>query len=480
MIILVASENAGTGKTTLVTNLAVLFKESENNVLIVDATQNDVARNWRNARNEISSDGEGQVPPPRINYISKYDKLDEKLKQLNKQYDRVIVDCKSGIPSKSDILSEFESAASVAHMVIFPFRPKDFDTLSLIVKHIKKAKKGNPGLVACAVITMYSEADLNETEIDKFFAEHVDTVTLIKPFIYDRDVYQQALNQGSGVIEMDDEEAEAEIRALNSARVKVYKNRNKILPAPTKASETDEEGSTQEQGLETVPSKNGNSVPILNQATRIADKTTKEISEESIEALAREYLDKHNDKMEPLITDVNEALDLSGDSLLTLGDQLAIIFDEIEADDKQSAKKIFVALKKQTAEKVNAFDVNTINKVVKVACNKVISQYRKKSKLPNRWGTLYLLTSLNNEKIHELIASNKITAEITRKDLKGIVDGIKAKKSKTTTIKRLTIKREDGKEVTEKEKNKLVQLLQKNGWVLLEPKTEISAETDVE
>jgi hypothetical protein len=277
-----------------------------------------------------------------------------------------------------------------------------------------------------------------------------------------------------------------EVQNLNSALVKIYKNRNKILPAPTKASETDEEGSNQEQGLETVSSKNGNSVPILNQATRIADKTTKKLSKEAIDALATQYLHKHNE-IEKLITDVNEALDFSNEALdfsdtnlLKLGDELAIIFEDIQTNDKKSAKKVFVEIKKQTAEKVNAFDVNTINKVVKVACNKVISQYRAEKKLPNRWGTLYLLTSFDDEKIHKLIASNKITAEITRKDLKGIVDGIKAKKSKTTTIKRLTIKREDDKEVTEEEKNELVQILQENGWVLHEPKTEVSAETNVE
>jgi hypothetical protein len=224
----------------------------------------------------------------------------------------------------------------------------------------------------------------------------------------------------------------------------------------------------------------------LNQATRIADKTTKKLSKEAIDALATQYLHKHNE-IEKLITDVNEALDFSNEALdfsdtnlLKLGDELAIIFEDIQTNDKKSAKKVFVEIKKQTAEKVNAFDVNTINKVVKVACNKVISQYRAEKKLPNRWGTLYLLTSFDDEKIHKLIASNKITAEITRKDLKGIVDGIKAKKSKTTTIKRLTIKREDDKEVTEEEKNELVQILQENGWVLHEPKTEVSAETNVE
>lgn len=207
--------------------------------------------------------------------------------------------------------------------------------------------------------------------------------------------------------------------------------------------------------------------------------TNKKLSEEEINALATKYLDKHNE-IGKLIDDVNDALDISDDSFLILGDQLAIIFDEIEANDKPAAKKVFVALKKQTAEKVKAFDVNTINKVVKVARNKVISQYRKENKLPNRWGTLYLLTSFNDEKIHDLIAFNGVTVDTTRKELKQIADGIKGRKSKPATIKRLTIKRADDKEVTDKERDKLVQFLQKNGWVLHEPKSEIRTETETE
>lgn len=190
--------------------------------------------------------------------------------------------------------------------------------------------------------------------------------------------------------------------------------------------------------------------------------TNKKLSEEEINALATKYLDKHNE-IGKLIDDVNDALDFSDDSFLILGNQLAAIFDEIEGDDKPAAKKVFIALKKKTAEKVKAFDVNTINKVVKVARNKVISQYRKENKLPNRWGTLYLLTSFDDEKIHELIMGNGITVNTTRKELKEIADGLKGKKTIPTKTKRLTIKRADDSEITDKERAKIIQLLDKNG-----------------
>jgi cellulose biosynthesis protein BcsQ len=285
MIILVASENAGTGKTTLVTNLAVWLKKQKqnNNVVIVDDTQTKVAAKWVRARNKIS-DVKGKL----IKCITECNNFIKELKQLNEKYDRVIVDCESGISLESDLFLEFDSAASVANMVIFPFRasPKDFYTLPLIVKHIKEAKEDNPKLVACAVI-ICSETDLSETEIDEVFAEHVDTVTLIKPFIHDRDMYQQALNEGYSVIEMNDEEAEAEIRELNSALVKIYNNRNKILPAPTEVSETDEEGSTQEQGLETVPSAPDT---FLSSTNFSPQKFSSQLKSYSIEQLAKEYL----------------------------------------------------------------------------------------------------------------------------------------------------------------------------------------------
>jgi len=217
-------------------------------------------------------------------------------------------------------------------------------------------------------------------------------------------------------------------------------------------------------------------------------KLSKEEEKEEIDASATGYIDNHNE-LKKLISDVNTAQGNSDDSFLSLGYQLAAVADEFEkkVTDKKLAKKVFVAIKKQTAEKVNAFDVNTLNKVVKVASNKVISKYRTEQKLPNHWGTLYLLTSLDDEQIEALVDSNEDVANgtnalvnTTRKDLKKIVDSIKGTDPKPKEIKRLIIVRKDGGYIKENDnaKAKLVQFLAKNGWMLHELKAKPSNEPE--
>lgn len=259
MIILVGSENAGTGKSTLVTNLAVLFSRTENinKVFLVDVDARCISADWFDSRKEI------KMPPSliSINCVTEYIDLSQKLEELNERGQRIIVDFPAGLSS------EFQAALSVANFVIFPFRPLkgDLDTLPVVVEAVKKAN--NPKLVACAVITKYSDdAELEKTEIKKRFAKYADIITLIKPVINNKQVYKKLFNEGYGAVDLEECEADdpattiaiysagKEIRALNSARIKVYNDKkNKKQTTATELSEIDEDNS-QKHELESVPS----------------------------------------------------------------------------------------------------------------------------------------------------------------------------------------------------------------------------------
>jgi hypothetical protein len=154
-----------------------------------------------------------------------------------------------------------------------------------------------------------------------------------------------------------------------------------------------------------------------------------------------------------LIDEVSNKSDISDETFLKLGDQLVDIAQQISNSDyingdEKKAKKVFIAVKKATAERAKAFDVNTINKVVKVSRNEKIKEYRKSGTLPNRWGTLYLLTSLTNEQIDDLVTKNNVTKNITRIEMSKFVNEMKGKEhhsSKDVPVVTFTTK--DGTEL---------------------------------
>lgn len=154
------------------------------------------------------------------------------------------------------------------------------------------------------------------------------------------------------------------------------------------------------------------------------------------------YLSKHPD-IDDLINNINESEKMSGASLLKFGDKLAEIRDEIEVNEiisKSIKKKIFTQLKKQTAERVHAFDVNTINRIVKISTHAGIRKFRQEGKLPERWGTLALLTNCTQEFIQQLIDNGSLDSNTSRKELKIILDGNKPEIfSKNESIMTITL-----------------------------------------
>jgi hypothetical protein len=136
-------------------------------------------------------------------------------------------------------------------------------------------------------------------------------------------------------------------------------------------------------------------------------------------------IDYVNSDVVKLINDVDNSAGKQDETLLALGDKLAEIKIKIQSDnsnDEKKAKSIFSAVKKETANKLKTTDITTINKLVKITTNPIISKFRQEKKLPNRWGTLALLTTLEDEQINKLVVVNKVNHTITRIELKELVD----------------------------------------------------------
>lgn len=185
--------------------------------------------------------------------------------------------------------------------------------------------------------------------------------------------------------------------------------------------------------------------------------------------IATTYIDSN---VLSLIKNVDNSIGKQDETLLALGDKLAEIKKQVAIDnndDDRKIKNIFNAIKKETASKLKSTDITTINKLVKITTNPKISQYRRENKIPGRWGTLTLLTSLEDLQIEELVNSGKINNNITRAELKKIIDGERQiiKKPKAS----LVIINESKQAVESDDITLLNELLGKLGWHVKKTKT---------
>jgi len=203
MIILIGSEKGGVGKSTLATNLAVLFATHGNDVVIVDADRQGTCANWAQDRSENQN--------VKIDCVRQYDNLKPTLDSLKKRYKIVIVDCQGRISQ------EMRTGLLSADIVIVPFKSSqwDLDTLPSMLNVIKEAKDFNEKLTSYAVMTMAptnpSMDDLNQAK--DFFSNYND-ITLLNTAICERKIYKEAASMGVSVIELDNQKAINEITGV--------------------------------------------------------------------------------------------------------------------------------------------------------------------------------------------------------------------------------------------------------------------------
>lgn len=204
MIILVANEKGGCGKSTTSINMAIEYARRGEDVLYVDGDKQGTGNRFFNDRNEAGH-------TPMVHCIQKFDNIRETLLDMAKRYDRVIVDT-AGRDSR-----EMRTAMTAADVLILPFRPSqaDLDLLPRMEELITQAKDLNPNLKVHAIISMApTNLMVNETrEARQYLAEYPE-INLLKTIIRDRKVYRDALSEGKGVVELNNPQAKGEIQTL--------------------------------------------------------------------------------------------------------------------------------------------------------------------------------------------------------------------------------------------------------------------------
>ncbi len=210
MIVLIGGEKGGTGKTTLVTNIAALRALQGHDVLIIDTDSQASASFWAATRDDLTS-------PPRVACVQKFGKgLTKEVKDLANRYEDIIIDA-----GGRDSL-ELRAAMVVADYMFAPVQASQFDvwTLAQLDDLVRQAQAVNGTLKASIVI--------NRASTHPGVTEASDAASLLDDFeslfnsgviIRDRIAYRKAASQGLcvGELKPQDRKALAEIHSLYKA-----------------------------------------------------------------------------------------------------------------------------------------------------------------------------------------------------------------------------------------------------------------------
>lgn len=204
MIILVASQKGGCGKSTTSVNICAELARNNKDVVLIDADKQGTAARWASDRNA------GEVTPV-IHCVQKFDNIRETLLDLDKRYEYVVVDT-AGRDSR-----EMRTGMTAADVLLVPFRPSqpDLDTLPHLVEVIAEAMDFNPKLKAYAMLTMApSNPVVNEAKEAREYLAEYPQLELLRTVVRDRKIYRDCMAEGKGVVEMDNGKAKGEIQML--------------------------------------------------------------------------------------------------------------------------------------------------------------------------------------------------------------------------------------------------------------------------
>lgn len=174
--------------------------------MLIDSDPQKTSLNWVDRRNELNPTFS------KIFGVSKEGNVREIIKELSTNYDIILLDA-SGRDSKS-----LRTALTICDKFYCPIKPSqaDLETLPHVCELINVASDINDKLQSFAIISMASPnyKSNDHEEASDIINNLSDYLKLSKSIIMERKVYREALLQGKGITEMQNDKAISEIKNL--------------------------------------------------------------------------------------------------------------------------------------------------------------------------------------------------------------------------------------------------------------------------
>jgi chromosome partitioning protein len=192
MIITVASNRVGAGKSTIAINIATLRTLVGRRVLLIDLDPKKSICRWSEARN-------GANIQPKIPACSiKGKHLRTEFERFTSRYNDVLIDTDWRNTTGK------QTALEISDMVVVPIEVSDKGLVELkqMIRNIKAARRTNPDLWALVVIAR-AQDELRIGELDKIrnYVEKLPSTALAGTMIRERASLQQALSEGLSIFE---------------------------------------------------------------------------------------------------------------------------------------------------------------------------------------------------------------------------------------------------------------------------------------
>jgi chromosome partitioning protein len=215
MIVVVASEKGGTGKTTIATNLAVTRAQNASDVLVVDADPQRSAMDFVTVREE-----EGHTPELTCSAIFGRG-IGAELRKLNPKFDDIIVDV-GGRDSTT-----LRSALLTADVLVVPFLPSQYDTwgIELMDGLVGEVLSMNDKL---RTIAFLNKVDTNPriglSDEASHFAAEFKNLKFNKVTIGYRVAFRRSVADGLAVTELKSSRDQKAINEIQSLYKEVFQN----------------------------------------------------------------------------------------------------------------------------------------------------------------------------------------------------------------------------------------------------------------
>lgn len=200
MIVLAGGEKGGTGKTTIVTNLAAMRMQQINEILLIDTDKQSSASSWASVRDQ-------NTEIKRVLSVQKFgNTINNEIRALHTKYNDILIDA-GGQNSQ-----ELRASMLVAEKMYIPIQAGQFDvwTLGLMDQLVSQVKTFNPHLKAMVLINRAS-TNPSTTEIEEIFQvmSEFENLTLSAAILKERIAYRKAAKEGLSVVELNKQDPKA-------------------------------------------------------------------------------------------------------------------------------------------------------------------------------------------------------------------------------------------------------------------------------